>query len=61
MSFRAYLMLVEYERSIESDADVVDMGKRILFPYGTPFFDMYKGSPTENQRLIADRVSLKLN
>ena len=49
-------MLVEYERTIDSDFDVVDMNKRILFPYGTPFFDIYKRSPNTIQREIAKRV-----
>ena len=51
-------MLVEFDRTIDSDQDVVDMNKRILFPYGTPFYDMYRGSPIEIQRQIAGKVSI---
>ena len=50
-------MLIEYERAIDSDVDVVEMNKRIFFPYGAPFFQLYKGSPNPLQQEIASRVT----
>ena len=56
--FRAYLMDADFERTIDSDSDIVALDRKLLYPYGTPFYDMYKGSPIRAQRQVAARVRI---
>ena len=49
-------MDVDFERSIESDQDLLDLDRKLLLPFGTPFYSMYTGSPLRAQREVAARV-----
>ena len=53
---RAYLMSVDFEPAVESDQDIITQDRRLLFPYGTPFYHLYEHSPLIAQRQVAARV-----
>ena len=51
-------MVVDFERVIDSDQDMVDLGRPIYLPEGTPFLQLYLGSPDPAQRALGKQVEL---
>lgn len=46
-SLRASLMKVDYERAVDSDKDLMDLGQKLYLPAATPFLMMYLSSPVK--------------
>ena len=55
-NLRAYLMAVDFEPPIDSDADVLRLGRELYFPVGTPLKALYETSPSVVQRALSDKV-----
>ena len=50
-------MTVDYEQAIDSDADMVALGRDLYYPEGTPFMILYQTSPYKEQRFLAAKVN----
>ena len=49
-NLRAYLVSVDYEKPLDSEKDVLDMGRRLYLPRGqTSLLSIFRDSPTEVQ------------
>ena len=60
--FVACLFQTDFEETIDSHADLLDMGGRMLFLRTNGLYDIYKGSPEQEFIEVMERVRCgKLN
>lgn len=52
-NFRANLIAVNYEPSPDSARDLVELGRRLYIPEGTPFLELLEGHPDNNFKILS--------
>lgn len=60
-NLRAYLMYTPYEKPIETEQDIVDRGRNLYLPFGTPFLSYYKESELEIRRQLWSKIDKNPN
>lgn len=49
-------MIVDYEAVVDSDQDIVDLGRKLYLPHGSAFVNLYKSSPWKAQQIISKQI-----
>ena len=57
-NLRAYLMAIDYEAPIENEEDVINQGRVLNLPRGSPNIDLFKDSPVEVHQAIYQVVKV---
>ena len=55
-NLRAYLMQVPYEKAVNTEQDLLELGQDMFVPLGTPFKSLFKNSPISSQQELFKRA-----
>ena len=55
-NLRAYLMQVPYQKAVNSEEDLLELGQDMYIPLGTPFKALFKDSPIESQQKLFQKT-----